>query len=75
MFLIFSVFDVFLPEVNVTQWHSVIPFIEEGIDDLASNGVEGQIVDALQVSSSEIQEVQVHKKSSGQQFPVFRAWV
>lgn len=31
-----------------------VPFIEEGIDDLASNGVESQIADVLQVTSAEI---------------------
>lgn len=30
-----------------------VPFIKEGIDDLASNGVESQIVDVLQVISAE----------------------
>lgn len=31
-----------------------VPFIKEGIDDLASNGVESQIADVLQVTSAEM---------------------
>ena len=33
-----------------------VPFVEEGIDELASNGVKGQIADVLQVISAEFQK-------------------
>lgn len=38
------------------------PFIEESINDLASNGVEGQIADVLQITSAEIKKRKEKKR-------------
>lgn len=39
-----------------------VPFIEEGIDDLAPNGVESQIAYVFQVTSAETTEDKERKK-------------